>query len=274
MPYRHGHYYVGFTLLVTLAGFWASYFTLKGAMPLAFHVHAITALAWLAFLVVQSVAIHRRHNALHKTLGQASFLLFPLLMVGFVAIINLSASRYVAAESEVIMVAGPSFGVGMLIALAAYLALFYNALKHRRNIRLHAGYMLATPMILFESPFSRVMDRFFPWMNVIGSEGPRAILDTIAISDALVAAFALVLYFRDRKNGAPWLMAAGFVLLQAVVMWFAPDMPFLNDAFGAYGRIPPTVTLAAGALAGIAVTYFGWVAGSRPKAKPVATTAG
>ena len=139
---------------------------------------------------------------------------------------------------------------------------------------LSAGYMLATPMILFESPFSRVMDRFFPWMNVIGSEGPRAILDTIAISDALVAAFALVLYFRDRKNGAPWLMAAAFVLLQAVVMWFAPDMPFLNDAFGAYGRIPPTVTLAAGALAGIAVTYFGWVAGSRPKAKPVATTAG
>lgn len=274
MPYRHGHYFVGFALLVTLAGFWASYFTMREAMPLAFHVHAITALTWLAFLVVQSVAIHRRHNGFHKTLGQASFVLFPLLMVGFVSIINLSASRYLAAESDFIMYLGPSFGIGMLIALAAYLTLFYNALKHRRNIRLHAGYMLATPMILFESPFSRVMDRFMPWLNVIGSEGPRNLLDTIVVSNALVCALALVLYLRDRKSGRPWLVAICFMVLQSIAMWFAPDMPFLGPLFEAYGRIPESLTLAAGALAGVAVTYFGWVAGSRSKPKSMAAATG
>lgn len=273
MPYRYGHYFVGFVLAITLAGFWASYFTMAEPMPAAFHIHAVTALAWLAFLVVQSVAIHRKHNALHRTLGQASFLLFPLLMVGFVAIINLSAARYVAAESDFIMVAGPSFGIGMVIALAAYLTLFYNALKHRRKIKLHAGYLLATPLILFESPFSRVIDRFIPWLNVIGSEGPRAVMDTILISDVLVAAFAFALYSRDRANGAPWLVTIFFVLLQAVIMWFAPDMPFLGPLFEAYGRIPGSVTLAAGALAGIAVTYFGWIAGGRPQARAVAAGA-
>ena len=56
---------------------------------------------------------------------------------------------------------------------------FYLALKHRRNVKLHAGYMLATPLILFESPFSRVIDAHLPWLNVIGSEGPQALLDTI-----------------------------------------------------------------------------------------------
>lgn len=274
MPYRYGHYYVGFVLAVTLAGFWASYFTLAGPMPLAFHTHAITALAWLAFLVIQSVAIHRRHNALHRTMGQASFVLFPLLMVGFVAIINLSASRYLTRESDFIMVAGPGFGIGMVIALAAYLVLFYLALKHRHKVKLHAGYLLATPLILFESPFSRVIERFFPWMNVIGSEGPRAVMDVILISDVLVAIFALALYLRDRRNGAPWLVTIFFVLLQAVVMWFSPDMAFLGPMFEAYGRIPQGITLAAGALAGIAVTYLGWMAGLRPRAKPVAAAPG
>jgi len=262
MPYRHGHYFVGFVLAVTVAGFWASYFSMAGPMPVAFHIHAITATTWLSFLIVQSVIIHRRQNALHKWLGQASFVLFPLLMLGFVSIINLSASRYLARDNPFIMEVGPSFGIGMVIALAAYLTLFYNALKHRRNIRLHAGYLLATPLILFESPFSRVIDRFIPWLNVIGSEGGQAVLDTILISDVMAACFALTLYFLDRKHGTPWLVATGFILSQAVVMWFAPQMTFLGPLFEAYGQFPGGLTMAAGVLAGAAVTYGGWTAGS------------
>ena len=48
MPYRHAPYFVGFVLLVIMAGFWASYFAFGGAIPLAFHVHAISSMMWLA----------------------------------------------------------------------------------------------------------------------------------------------------------------------------------------------------------------------------------
>ena len=268
MPYRYGHYFVAFVLLVIVAGFWASYFTLIGRVPLAFHIHAATATAWVTLLLVQSVAIHSRKNALHRVFGKASFVLFPLLIIGFVMIINVSAARYVAQESPFIAILGPSFGIGMAIAIAAYLTLFHLALRNRRNTKLHAGYMLATPMILFESPFSRLMGEFFPWMNVIGSEGPRVVLDTIVISDALVAIFAMALYFMDRRNGAPWLVATFFLVLQAVVMWFAPDMPWLGAAFSAYGEAPPALTIAFGLLAGALAGYFCWTGGRRPS-RPV-----
>ena len=33
MPYRHAHWYVGFVLLVILAGFWASYWSAINAVP-------------------------------------------------------------------------------------------------------------------------------------------------------------------------------------------------------------------------------------------------
>jgi len=270
VPYRLGHYYVGFVLLVIVTGFWASYFApLRSPMPLAFHVHAVTASSWLLLLIAQSVVIHQRKNALHKVMGKASFALFPLLILGFTMIINVSADRFAARESEFIAYLGPSFGIGMTVAIAAYLTLFYQSLRQRRNARLHAGYLLATPMILFESPFSRAMSQYFPWMNVIGSEGPRELLDTIVVSNVLVSAFALVLYLRDRRNGAPWLVAIGFMTVESAVMWFAPDLPVLADMFAAYARVPHWISLAGALLAGAAVGYLGWYAAPRVRKRKV-----
>lgn len=272
MPYRYAHYFVGFVLLVIMTGFWASYFSVAGAVPLAFHVHAISSMTWLALLIAQHMTIHRRAGALHRQMGRASFVLFPFLILGFVMIINFTATNYAAGGSPVTDTLGPSFGIGMGIAIVAYLTLFYLALKHRRNVKLHAGYMLATPLILFESPFSRVMGDYLPWMNVIGSEFPHVILDTIAISDTLVAGFALALWAMNRKHGAPWLIAAGFALFQGVVMWFAPFVPAFNSAFAAYAAIPPAITLALGIAAGVAAAWLGWEAGKAP-GKPAAQPA-
>jgi len=262
MPYRYGHYFVGFVLLVILGGFWASYWSAIGNVPAAFHFHAISSSTWLLLLIVQSVAIHRRSNAFHKQMGLASFALFPFLILGFMMIIDVSAQRYASGENPFIMHNGPSFGIGMAIAIAAYLTLYYQALKTRRNVKLHAGYMLATPLILFESPFSRVIDQFMPWMNFIGSEGPQGVQDTIVISDSLGIIFALTLYFMDRKHGTPWLVAAFFMGLQAVIMWFAPYVPELGGLFQAYAQIPLAVTASTGIAAGVLAGWLGWRAGA------------
>ncbi|MFM7348568.1 MAG: hypothetical protein ACKO01_03665 [Erythrobacter sp.] len=267
MPYRHAHWFVGFVLLVIMAGFWASYFGTAGTVPLAFHVHAISAMTWLALLIGQHLTIQRRAHALHSQMGRASFALFPFLILGFVMILNGAAARYVATDAdEGIRFLGPSFGIGMGIAIATYLLLYYLALKNRRNVRLHAGYMLATPLILFESPFSRIIGDYLPWLNVIGSPFPRAVLDTIVISEALAIAFALAIWAMNRKYGAPWLVAAASMAIEAAAMWFAPDMPALGIAFAAYGRVPPAVTMMLGVAAGAAIAWAGWQAGKlRPK---------
>lgn len=272
MPYRHSHYFVGFVLVVIMLGFWASYWSLVGSVRNAFHVHAISAMAWLSLLIVQNLSIQRRRNALHKQMGMASLALFPFLILGLVMIMDVSGQRYAAQESASMMHNGPSFGIGTGIAIAAYLTLFYQALKNRRRVKLHAGYMLATPLILFESPFSRVMASYLPWMNFIGSEEVHTVQDMIAISDGMVAIFALALYLRDRRNGAPWLVAAGFCVLQAVVMWFGPYVPQMGVLFGAYAAIPLPITAAAGMAAGILAGWLGWKAGAAP-ARPVAAAA-
>jgi hypothetical protein len=266
MPYRHAHYFVGFVLAVIMAGFWASYFGADGPAPLAFHVHAVSSMTWLGLLIAQHLSIQRRANALHRQMGRASFVLFPFLILGFVMIINVTANRYSAGEDPFIAELGSSFAIGMAVAIAAYLTLFSLALRHRHTLKLHAGYMLATPLILFESPFSRVIEQFLPWMNVIGSEGPRAVLDVIVISDMLAMAFALGLYFTNRKHGAPWLVAAAFIGLQAALVWVAPDTPLIGRGFAAYAAVPPGMALAIGIVAALAAMWWGWEAG-KPRAR-------
>lgn len=258
MPYPHAKYYVAFVLGVIVVGFWQSYFVPIAEVPTAFHMHAFTAMTWVSLLLVQDWAIRSRRRKLHRLGGILSLFLFPFLIVGFVMIINVSAAGFAANENPVARFFGPSFGLAMLVAIIAYLAVYYQALKHRRNVRLHAGYMLTTPLILFESPFSRVMLLYLPFLVFTGSEFPQRALDAIVIAMGLSIAFALVLYLRDRKYGVPFLVAAGFLLLEAVCIYVGSSIGWVQRGFEAYAQIPTSLTIVVGFLLGAAVSWFGW----------------
>ena len=258
MPYRHAKYFVGFALFVIVVGFWDSYFVPIAEVPTAFHVHAFTAITWVVLLLFQDWAIRSRRRNLHKIGGMLSLYLFPFLIVGFVMIINVSAAGYVANENPVARFLGPSFGLSMTIAVIAYLTLFYQALKNRRNVRLHAGYMLTTPLILFESPFSRIILSDMPFLVFTESEFPQRILDAIVIAMVISIVFSMVLYLRDRKSGIPFLVAASFLFVESVCMYVGTNIEWVRQGFEAYARIPTVLTMVVGFLLGVAISWFGW----------------
>jgi hypothetical protein len=258
MPYPYASYFIAFTLLVIVIGFWGSYFVPIAKVPTAFHVHAFTATSWVILLLVQNWSIRNGRRTLHRLGGILSLLLFPFLIVGFVMIINLTAASYAAHEAEVIRFTGPSFALSMAFAIIAYLILYYLALKHRNNVRLHAGYMLTTPLVLFESPFSRVMLMYLPFMVFTGTEFPQRILDAIVISMGMACVFSLVMYLRDRRGGIPFLIAAVLIFVQAVTMYVGTNLQWVRDGLEAYAQISATATILCGFLLGAAVSWFGW----------------
>lgn len=258
MPYRHANYFMAFVLAVLVTGFWNSYFRPIAEVPLAFHVHAFTATSWVVLLMVQNWGIHSGRRKLHRIGGMLSLFLFPFLITGFVMIINKTAADYVTGTRDNDSFLGPSFALSMLFAIIAYLVLYYQALRNRRNVRLHAGYMLTTPLVLFESPFSRVMLTYLPFLVFTGSEFPQRVLDAIVISMAMSIAFAIVMYLRDRKSGVPFLVAAGLMSLQAVSMYVGTSIDWVRAGLAVYATIPAPVTLVAGFLLGAAVSWLGW----------------
>lgn len=257
MPYRNAYLYVAIVLVVTIIGFWPSYFSIIDDARLEFHAHAVTATAWIILVGFQSWSIHHRLTGLHRNVGKISLFLFPLLIASFVMIINVSASRFLKGDSQFWQQFGPIIGFIMVTAISAYLVLFVQALRYRRNVFLHAGYMLATPFILWESSFGRVINQFVPSL--------QGVLDGIVVSDIMAAALAIFLFLRDRKRGAPFLIAALFLIAQIAGIYLLVDAHWLRDMFTAYAQLPQEVTIGTGLILGSLAAWLGWTQPSAPK---------
>ena len=268
MPYRHAPYYVLFVLAVIVTGFWPSYFSQWSDVPWQFHAHGIAASLWVTMVLFQSWAVHKDQLPLHRAVGKTSLFLFPFLIGGFAGIIDVTAKGYVAANDPVRVMFGGAFLIGMAIAIAAYLTFFYRALKYRRKVWIHSGYMLATPLFLFESPFSRILGSYVPGLIVKGPQDFPLIMTTILLSMALELLFIAILCVKYRNHALPFMVAAGFIVTQMVTMGLLGDWPPLRPILFLIASMPSLGVWLAGFVAGAMISWGGWSAGTR-RAAPI-----
>ncbi|HEY0628871.1 MAG TPA: hypothetical protein VGD23_06035 [Sphingomicrobium sp.] len=269
MPYRNAPYYVLVCIAVIVAGFWQSYFSKAGAVPWQFHAHGIAASIWVLMVLFQSWAVHKQQLPAHRIVGKSSLILFPFLIGGLAAIIDLTAKGFVAGNDPVRTMFGAQFLIGLALAIAAYVLLYYRALKYRRKVWDHAGYMLATPLILFESPFGRVLGTWVPGLTIQGPQDFHLIMVTIEIGMAVELAIIAIIWRKYRERAWPFLVAGGFIVAQMLTMGLMQDNAVLTSLLVALGGVPSGVVVLAGFLIGALTSWAGWQAGQRPDAKRV-----
>ena len=266
MPYPRAHYYVLVVIAVILAGFWPSYFGVWDNAPWQFHAHGVAASLWVTMVAAQSLAVHHGRLPLHRAVGRSSLFLFPFLIAGFAAIIDVTAKGYVAGGEPVRTMFGGSFLVGMALAIAAYVTVYYRALRFRRKVWVHAGYMLATPLILFESPFSRVMNMFVPGLAIRGPDDLHLIMPSILWAMAVELAVVAAIWLRYRDRAAPFLVAAGFIVAQMLTMGLMTETAWLRSLLVMLGHVPSAAVVLAGFVLGALTSWAGWNAGKRTAA--------
>ena len=264
MPYRHAHYYVLAVIAVIIAGFWPSYFAVWGQVPWQFHAHGIAASIWVLMVAAQSWTAHHRRLPLHRAVGKSSLLLFPFLIAGLAAIIDVTAKGYVTGDHPARMMFGGSFLVGLSLAIAAYVTVYYRALKFRRQVWIHSGYMLTTPLILFESPFGRILNGFMPGLTIRGLDDLHLIMPAILWSMALELAIVAAIWLKFRARATPFLVAAGFIVAQMLTMGLMSRSELLRALLFELGQLPSAAVVAAGFAIGAATSWAGWQAGKRP----------
>lgn len=93
-------------------------------MPLNFHVQALSSCTWLMLLIVQSAAIHSRSSALHRQLGLASLTLFPLMILGFMMILDVSVRNLAAEKRPFSVNLNPSFASDEVLSNIDYFTFF------------------------------------------------------------------------------------------------------------------------------------------------------
>ena len=269
MPYPRAHYYVLAVIAVIVAGFWPSYFAIWDEVPWQFHAHGIAASIWVLMVAAQSWTVHHKQLPLHRAVGKSSLLLFPFLIGGLAAIIDVTAKGYVAGDNPVRMMFGGPFLIGLAIAIAAYVTVYYRALKYRRKVWVHSGYMLTTPLILFESPFGRVLNGFMPGLQIRGPEDFHLILPTIILAMGIELAIIAAIWLRFRDKAKPFLVAGLFIVAQMLTMGLMTDSALLKSLLVMLGHTPSAAVVMAGFALGAATSWAGWNAGKRP-AVPVA----
>jgi hypothetical protein len=273
MPYRHAPYYVLFVIAVIVAGFWPSYFGASGPIPWQFHAHGIAASLWVLMVLVQSWTVHKAQLPLHRAVGKSSLILFPFLIGGLCAIIDLTGKGFVAGDSPSRVTYGGQFLIGLALAIAAYVVLYYRALKFRRKVWVHSGYMLATPLILFESPFSRLMAGFVPGLTIRGPQDFDRIIPSIEWAMTAELAVIAVLWWRFRGKANPFLVAGGFIVAQMLTMGLMSDNAALERLLVVIGNVPSAAVVMTGFAIGTLTSWAGWQAGKRPVAAGAAQAA-
>lgn len=266
MPYRHAPYYILAVMAVIVAGFWPSYFAVWGDVPWQFHAHGIAASIWVMTVLAQSWTAQRKQFTVHAAVGKSSLLLFPFLIGGLAAIFDLTGKGFVAGNDYIRTTFGGEFLIGLGLAVAAYVVLYYRALKYRRKVWPHSGYMLATPLILFESPFSRVISVWTPWFPFNGPQDEDKFMDPILWAMGAELAVIAVLWWRFRDKASPFLVAAAFIVTQMLTMGLMHDNAVLEGLLVAIGNIPSAAVVLTGFAIGAATSWAGWNAGKRPQA--------
>ena len=266
MPYRHAPYYVLAVIAVIIVGFWPSYFARGGDVPWQFHAHGVAASIWVLMVLVQSWTVHKAQLPLHRAVGKSSLLLFPFLIGGLAAIIDLTGKGFVAGDDPFRAMFGGQFLIGLALAIAAYVVLYYRALKFRRKVWLHSGYMLATPLILFESPFSRLMGMVLPQFAIRGPQDADRLIPSIEWAMAVELVIVAVLWFRFRDKASPFLVAGAFIVAQMLTMGFLSDNAVLESLLVVIGNAPSAAVVMTGFAIGAATSWAGWSAGKRPAA--------
>lgn len=173
-------------------------------------------------------------------------------------IINVSAEGYLDVDNFYYQQLGPSFAWGLGIAFFAYLWLFLQALRYRRNVHLHAAYMLSTIFLVWEAPVSRLILGFIPSMSVEGPGDFPNISYAIIIGIAMAIFFAIILYVLDTSRRKPFLVAAIFMAVQIAGFLFLAEPESRNSLFTAYAQLSPVLTVGTGFLLGLLAAWIGW----------------
>lgn len=269
MPYRHAHWFLLAIFPLAALAFWPGYLATIGNAPLQMHAHGVTASLWLLLLIAQSWTIHGGRNALHRALGASSLVLFPLFLAGGSMIFLGMAQRYVEAPSPFYPMYAPGLAWIDIVSVAAFAWCYYAALRTRRQVQLHARYMLATVLFLLPP----ILGRLAPILPPLGINGPEDFWKLgigFQLGNAINAAIAFGLALRSGRHGRPFFLAGAVTVLGGLLFQFLGPIEAWRQLFAQFAGLPPMPLALAAGLAGAGIGYAGWIGGRRPVARAMA----
>ena len=149
------HFYVVLMALAIVA-FWPGYLVVpKLELSGWLHFHAMSATLWMLMLIVQPWAIRTGRRALHVFLGRASYVLVPLIIVGFIG----QAHAAMQGKSPQGQAVDAYFFYIRVVLVAMFAGTYVLGVLNRRDPDVHSRYMVCTGLSLIDPVVHRIAQR-------------------------------------------------------------------------------------------------------------------
>jgi hypothetical protein len=183
--YKNLGYFLLLLIPIAFLGFYKSYFSqipnFSEKITGVFHYHVGIASIWVLMLIVQPLFIINKRHDLHRLMGKASYIVFPLLILSFLFLLykNFTSDKPRPDTNA----------IGDIILLVLFYGLaMYN---RKRSIAKHMRYMIGSATVFLDPTLGRI------YILLLG------IPPIIAINLVYVTVFLIIgtLIYFDKKNG-------------------------------------------------------------------------
>lgn len=227
--YRNAFHWFIALLMILVIGFWPSYFSrITEPMHHTLHLHAIAMLAWMLLLIAQSWLIRNRKLSHHRALGKLSFVIAPLVVITGIWVNFHFQGR---VEEPLATRAQAIFWFGFFLPLL-FALLYVQAIRHRRDMNLHARYMVLTALVFLIPGLGRALDNTLEPLGLWTPTFLQLMFFTLGI--------ALWLMIQDWRRQKPWWPQLVFSVLWAVniaLYILLPKWSTWNDFSGWAGTL-------------------------------------
>jgi hypothetical protein len=262
MPYRKAHWFLLALFPIAALAFWPGYLSQLSTAPVEFHAHGVTATLWLMLLVAQSWSIQVGRRNLHRVIGLSSLVLFPLFLVGGIGIFLGMAQRFVEGSPFQAMYAARLAWVDA-VGVAGFAYFYFEGLRQRRRVHVHARYLLATVIFLLPPILGRLAP-ILPPLSISGPQDFWKLEIAFHIGNFIAAAIAFVLAWRSGTHGRPFYIAGALTLLAGLLYQTVGTTVRWEEFYAGVADWPRTPLALTAILGGVLIGYAGWRAGRRP----------
>ncbi len=147
-------------LVLSVVGFWPSFFAKLPETPFPHHIHGWSATVWMLLPLLQYGLIRSGQRGLHRRLGYASVVLAGIVATSGVYVVRMMAFTNITTFSleSVKFVWLDLTGIALF---CVYVGAAIAAAR-RRDIRLHVAALVASAFIPLEAALERVFVNLFP----------------------------------------------------------------------------------------------------------------
>jgi hypothetical protein len=212
--YKHAHLYLALGLLVVAIGFSKTYFNQLGEFSFPYHLHGISASLWMILLIIQPYLFQKGFLKAHRILGWSSILVVPIIVIAGIIMMRLMIQGQANYPPNVVY----QLAFIDTLTLFGFTLLYLMALYFRKNLKLHARFMVTT---IF-GPLVPALTRIF----IINLGVASNFNEGLTYSYLMIELVLLIIIWKERKikeiklTYVPFLV---FIIAQHLLMYFSSN---------------------------------------------------